>query len=120
MEKLGLDRLVSIFFFLFDVVDAARMARMARRARIIYVLCVEIRTAVIVFNDFPLTGNNDSPVSDDVCEQHTASFTCHTRNLSRVHVAPVLEPSSGQDRSVVVLASPQKSFHLIHVSPHLA
>ena len=57
------------------------------------------------------------------CEQHTApraSFTCHRRNFSRVHVAQVLEPSSGQDRWIVVLASLKKSFHLIHVSPHLA
>ena len=40
------------------------------------------------------------------------------RNFSRVHVAQVVEPSSGQDRWIVVLA--RKSFHFIHVSPHFA
>ena len=59
----------------------------------------------------------------ETCEQYTApraSFTRHTRNFSRVHVAQVLESSSGQDRWIVVLASLLESFHPIHVSTHLA
>ena len=59
-----------------------------------------------------------------ICKQYSApraSFTCHTHTiLFRVHVTQVLEPSSGQDRWIVVLASLQKPFHPIHVSLHLA
>ena len=43
------------------------------------------------FQGGSLTGNSDSDVSDGECKQHTApraSFTCHSRNVSRrVHVA---------------------------------
>ena len=47
---------------------------------------------------------------------------CHTRNFSRVHVAQVLEPSSGQDRWIVVLASLESHsissmFHLTLLDP---
>ena len=58
-----------------------------------------------------------------VCKQHTApraSFTCHTLIFSREHVAQVEEHSSGQDLWIAVHASVKESFHLIHVSPHLA
>ena len=49
----------------------------------------------------------NSQLESSKCKQYTsprASFTCHTCNFSRVHVAQVLEPSCGQDRWVVVLS----------------
>ena len=64
---------------------------------------VEERTTVIFFQGVSLTGHSDSLVSNGECKQHTApraSFTYHTRIFSRVHVAQVLEPSSGQDHWV--------------------
>ena len=86
-------------FLLFNLVDVTRMAR-------------------IIFDFFQvvsLAGNIDCLVSDGVCKQHTApraSFACHTRNLTRVHVAQgSLECSSYES---------YKSFNLIHDSPHLA
>ena len=60
-----------------------------------------------LFLGVSLAGKSDSLVIDEECKQDTApraSFTCHTRNFSRVRVAQVLEPSSGQDRWIVVLA----------------
>ena len=60
-----------------------------------------------MFQGVSITGNSDSFVSDGRCKEHTApraSFTCHTRNFSRMHVAQVLEPSSGQDLWIVVVA----------------
>ena len=93
METLGVEQLVSISFFLFNLVDAKGVL---------------------------LTGNGDSLVSDGVSKQHTApraSITCHTRNFARrVHVAQ-------DDRGILLIAVCvflEKSFHLTRVSPHLA
>ena len=66
------------------------------------------------------------------CEQFTApkaSFECHARNFSRLHVAQVLEPSFGQDLRIVVLAnlkshSISSMFHRnllnLQLSPHFS
>ena len=89
-----------------------------------FLSCWRKNNSVLFFQEVSLTGNSDSLVSDGWgVTQHTApraSFTCHTRNFSRVHVAHVLEPSSGQDLWTVVLASLQSRSISFMFQLHLA
>ena len=87
-----------------------------------------MRGSSLIFQGVPLTGNSDSLVSDGVCKQHTAPRaldTCHTRNCSRVHMAQVLEPSSGQDLWIEVFVSLKSHsissmFHCTLLDPQLS
>ena len=105
-------KLVPIFFLLITLVVATRMAR------IFLSRCRQNHSDFV--QGVSLTSNSDSLVSDGRCKQHTsprAFVTCLTRKFyRRVHVA--------QDVRGILLKAIcvflNNSFHLIHVSPHLA
>ena len=124
METMGMEQLVTIFFLLFNLVDATGMARMAR---IIYVLSHWRKNNRHLFKEFRLQAIA-IPLYATKCVNstpHRADLSRATHNFSRVHVAQVLEPSTGQDRWVVLLASFKRHsfsfmFHRTFLDPQLS